>query len=223
MITDDSEHILTQIELPKVQPSAVITEAEEEDSEMIFSKEVNSDTESLSLESPAFQKFLSSDVDSESSHFLPNKYLVPPQYKHSDFCFGKENVVYLDEFSWELHAMATLKTFVEDFADSVHKESEHAFQMHKPEGLSHEFAQAVQNYIFKIHGLIDDTVDSKQLNIVIGKERKVFIKKVMCTPQVVVESDAESLSSEERAHIAVLVLECRKRIELMYTAMALNT
>lgn len=66
-------------------------------------------------------------------------------------------------------------------------------------------------------------MDSKQLNIIIGKERKVFIKKVMCTPQEVVESDAQNLSAEERAHIAVLVLECRKRIELMYTAMALNT
>jgi len=52
-------------------------------------------------------------------------------------------VVFQDEFSWELHTLATLKTYVEDFADSVHKESEHAFQMHKPEGLAPKFVQAV--------------------------------------------------------------------------------
>ena len=50
-------------------------------------------------------------------------------------------------------------------------------------------------------------------------EHKVFIKKIMCEPQNVTQNDfaeLDRLQPEERAHVSLIVMETKRRVELIY-------
>ena len=50
-------------------------------------------------------------------------------------------------------------------------------------------------------------------------QHKVYIKKMMCDPESVSVNDFKELTiliAEERCHMSILVLETKKRVELIY-------
>jgi len=54
---------------------------------------------------------------------------------------------------------------------------------------------------------------------VLQQPHKVYIKKMMCDPENVTANDFKNLtilSAEERCHISILVMETKKRVELIY-------
>ena len=76
-----------------------------------------------------------------------------------------------------------------------------------------------------IYGIKDDAVRYSEINKVLHYLHKVYIKKMMCEPQKITYNDIKELKQllpEERAHISVLVMETKKRVELIYFTKVLS-
>ena len=87
------------------------------------------------------------------------------------------------------------------------------------------FRNAIVNYLMFINGLKDDTYNFCSINKVLQYQHKVFIKKVMCTP-VSITIDAfkqlPMLQPEECAHITLLVMETKMRVQLIHFTKAMS-
>lgn len=85
--------------------------------------------------------------------------------------------------------------------------------------------QGVRMYLMGIHGLKDDAYNYQAVNKILCKEHKVYIKKMMCSPQNVTLDDYEALpllKAHDMAHLALLVMETKRRTELIYFVKVLS-
>ena len=74
-------------------------------------------------------------------------------------------------------------------------------------------------YLMGIFGIKDDAFKYTNINKVLQHAHKVYIKKMMCEPQNITKNDFKELTKlrpEDRAHISLLVMETKKRVELIY-------
>jgi hypothetical protein len=81
------------------------------------------------------------------------------------------------------------------------------------------FRDSIQMYLMGIYGIKDDAVRYSEINKVLHHLHKVYIKKMMCCPQQITYNDFKELKQllpEERAHISVIVMETKKRVEIIY-------
>ena len=89
------------------------------------------------------------------------------------------------------------------------------------------FRQSIAVYLKHIHGLRDDSFQYAHVNRNLTVKQKVYIKKVGCAPQTVTYEDyyevsPQYLSSGEKCHICVIVMETKSEIELTYLSRAIS-
>jgi hypothetical protein len=82
------------------------------------------------------------------------------------------------------------------------------------------FRHAIWYYVHRIYGICHDDYDYRNVNIVLNRPTKAFVKKVACTPWRVTREDLEhfneTLSSSETCHVTLLAAEARKQAGLIY-------
>lgn len=130
----------------------------------------------------------------------------------------------LDDFNWEEHVYSILLKYIPTFADCLNTEAVYSYQMTKnsfgqTEVETGPFRLAIQMYLLYIFGLKDDACDYNKINKVLQHPHKVYIKRMMCEPHNLTWDDFKGLTKlmpEERAHIGLLVMETKKRVELLY-------
>lgn len=84
---------------------------------------------------------------------------------------------------------------------------------------------ALVKYLMAIHGIVDKYFCYNNINQFLHKSHKAFAKKVMTDPYRVSIDDFASmkmLTPEERCHICILVMETKKRTELIYVTRQLS-
>ena len=85
---------------------------------------------------------------------------------------------------------------------------------------------AIVKYCMRIHGLIDKYFNYENINTYLHREYKAFAKKIMCDPRSVSYQDYAEISSvlspEDRCHLCILVMEAKKRVELIYFSKILS-
>ena len=84
---------------------------------------------------------------------------------------------------------------------------------------------AIVKYCERIHGLVDKYFNYEDINTYLHREFKAYAKKVMCDPRSITEKDfieITNLSPEDRCHMCILVMEAKKRVELIYFTKVLN-
>lgn len=73
---------------------------------------------------------------------------------------------------------------------------------------------AIMFYLKEIHGIRDLTFKYKKINDLFEKEQKVYIKKIMCSPDQVTEQDYKNFFSglydSEKCHVCILALETKR-------------
>lgn len=80
-------------------------------------------------------------------------------------------------------------------------------------------------YLMNIHGIRDDCFPYNTVNKALHYLHKVFIKRIMCEPQNITEQDFRELTKltpEERCHVCILVMETKKRVEMIYLIRAIS-
>lgn len=76
------------------------------------------------------------------------------------------------------------------------------------------FRMAIILYLKEIHGLRDETNKQTKINDLFSIPQKVYIKKVMCSPQEVTKEDYDSFSDvlydSEKCHVCILAMETKR-------------
>ena len=89
------------------------------------------------------------------------------------------------------------------------------------------FRQSIAVYLKHIHGLRDDSFLYAHVNRNLTVKQKVYIKKVGCATQTDTYEDysevsPQYLTSGEKCHICVIVMETKREIELTYLSRAIS-
>lgn len=73
-------------------------------------------------------------------------------------------------------------------------------------------------------GVINDGFNTATINKILHRDFKSWIKKIACHPGSLTEADvpASGLSAEERCHLCILVMETKRRAELVHFARAVS-
>jgi len=83
------------------------------------------------------------------------------------------------------------------------------------------FRRAIWLYAHRLMGVLHDDYDYRHVNVMLQKPLKVFIKKVVCVPSSVSQSDFDRmglvLRPKEKVHIALLAMEARKQAAMIYS------
>lgn len=136
----------------------------------------------------------------------------------------------LFDFNWEDHVFSVLQKYDSTLAEAVNDLSEYAFAMTKmlygTEAIdTSKFRLAIQMYLMNIHGIRDDAFPYNTINKVFSRFQKIFFKKIMCEPHNISVQDVvqpTKLTPEERCHVCILVMETKKRVELLFFTRALS-
>lgn len=87
------------------------------------------------------------------------------------------------------------------------------------------FRRAVWNYIQCIYGIRHDDYDYREVNELLDRDLKEYIKAVCCYPDRMTKEDYDNVMREfkysEKVHVTIMILEARMQAELLYALRAL--
>ena len=143
---------------------------------------------------------------------------------HTDFIMNSDIFHNLFTFDWGEHAFSILFENLPQIAEALNDRSEFALGMTKHKFGYEEvdttpFREAIHMYLMSIFGIKDDAYLYGKINKVLQYQHKVYIKKMMCGPQSITQHDFQGLTKllpEERAHIGLIVMETKNRVELIH-------
>lgn len=87
-----------------------------------------------------------------------------------------------------------------------------------------ELRNAISNYVLVVYGVVNDCFDTSKVNKILHRDLKNWIKKIACSPNELTANDVPRtlLTAEERCHICILIMETKRRVELLYFAQAMS-
>jgi sestrin len=87
------------------------------------------------------------------------------------------------------------------------------------------FRRAIWNYIHCLYGIRHDDYDYKEVNHLLERTLKAYIKTVTCYPERITRRDYNSFMREfqhsEKVHVNLMLLEARMQAELLYALRAI--
>lgn len=82
------------------------------------------------------------------------------------------------------------------------------------------FRRAVWNYIQSIYGIRHDDYNYREVNILLERQLKCYIKHLACFPQLTSRHDFRSVMkgfrASEKVHVIIMVAEARLQAEILY-------
>nr|XP_027200066.1 sestrin homolog [Dermatophagoides pteronyssinus] len=82
------------------------------------------------------------------------------------------------------------------------------------------FRRAVWNYIQSIYGIRHDDYNYREVNILLERQLKCYIKHLACFPELTPKHDFRSVMkgfrSSEKVHVIIMVAEARLQAEILY-------
>ena len=87
-----------------------------------------------------------------------------------------------------------------------------------------KFRNAIWFYIHRITGILHDDYNYAEVNKLLERDLKQFLKKVTCYPENITTADFDTfgadLRSAEKCHLNLLALESRKQAEILHAVHA---
>ena len=98
---------------------------------------------------------------------------------------------------------------------------------------THDFRYSIVLYLMLIHGIRDDQFNYNKINKTLLINHKTFIKKIGCEPNTnkdrmgntnkdLYDNFSSMLSTSEKCHICILIMETKKQIELLWLTKVVN-
>jgi sestrin len=179
---------------------------------------------SLELESNGWTAELSNQF---SEPHYSNKTYVDFDVKSTEY-----NIFHVQDFSWGTHGFSLVKRYYSSAANLL----DECFKcirnltyqsFHDQEAVeTGPFRMAIWYYVHRIFGIFHDDFDYRQVNLLVPLSIKSYIKNMASMPWRLTCSHLSHfgihLKPQEKAHIALLVMEARKQSELIYALHAIN-
>ncbi|XP_071538636.1 sestrin-2-like isoform X9 [Panulirus ornatus] len=166
------------------------------------------------------------------SHLSPD-----PDFMYVDFHKRGEKspvpTLKSQDCSWEEHGFSLVSELYNEVGDLLDEKFKTAYNLtyytcgHKTHVNTFLFRQGVWNYLHCLYGIRHDDYDYSQINQLLERNLKMFLKTVACYPEKLTCADPsltimKGFLQSEKIHVMILVLEARLQAELLHGLRALG-
>ncbi|XP_055312398.1 sestrin homolog isoform X2 [Sitodiplosis mosellana] len=159
-----------------------------------------------------------------------NHFIEDPLFTYQDFTRrGAENVpstFRVQDYSWDDHGFSLVNSLYNDVGHLLDDKFRSAYNLtyftmaDKTNVDTSKFRRAIWNYIQCIYGIRHDDYDYGEVNQLLERSLKMFIKTACCFPERITKKDYDSILTElkhsEKVHVNLMILEARNQAELLY-------
>ncbi|KAM9320961.1 sestrin-3 [Gastrophryne carolinensis] len=211
--------------MKKLQEEREEEEASQEEMATRFEKEKK---ESLLVVSGAFED----DVVSMSN---ASRYIEDPGFGYKDFARrGEEHLPTFraHDYSWEDHGFSLVNRLYSDIGHLLDDKFRMVYNLTYNTMATHEdvdttmLRRALVNYVHCMFGIRYDDYDYGEVNQLLERSLKVYIKTVTCYPeratQRMYDGYWRQFKHSEKVHVNLLLMEARMQAELLYALRAIT-
>ncbi|XP_062380607.1 sestrin-3 [Sardina pilchardus] len=176
------------------------------------------------------QTLLNTDVDDEEEMECsadPSRFVTDPDFGYQEFARKDEEhlqVLRVQDYSWEDHGFSLVNRLYSDIGHLLDDRFRSVAALPSPHGP--DLQRAIWNYIHCIYGIRYDDYDYGEVNQLLEKGLKLYIKAVACYPDAT-KTPLCTLpwaprKPAEKVHVNLLVMEARLQAELLYALRAIT-
>ncbi|XP_037912173.1 sestrin homolog isoform X2 [Hermetia illucens] len=157
-------------------------------------------------------------------------YIDDPGFIYHDFARrGAENIpstFRIQDYSWDDHGYSLVNGLYNDVGFLLDDKFRVTYNLTyftmagRKNVDTSKFRRAIWNYIQCIYGIRHDDYDYGEVNQLLEKSLKMFIKTACCFPERITKKDYDSILCElqdsEKVHVNIVILEARYQAELLY-------
>ncbi|NXH15527.1 SESN3 protein, partial [Bucco capensis] len=163
------------------------------------------------------------------------RYMQDPDFGYQDFARRDEDqtrVFRVQDYSWEDHGFSLVNRLYSDIGHLLDEKFRmvdglQSSAMAKRQGCEPSvFKRGIWNYIHCMFGIRYDDYDYAEVNQLLERMLKVYIKTVTCYPE---KTNSEmfdrfwkQFKHSEKVHVNLLILEARMQAELLYALQAIT-
>ncbi|XP_077197600.1 sestrin-3 [Paroedura picta] len=200
-------------------------EATQEEMDTRFEKEK---TESLLVVTEAFDDEILSIAD-------VSRYIEDPGFGYKDFARrGEEHLPTFraQDYTWENHGFSLVNRLYSDIGHLLDEKFRMVYNLTYNTMATHEdvdttmLRRALFNYVHCMFGIRYDDYDYGEVNQLLERSLKVYIKTVTCYPERTTKRMYDSywrqFKHSEKVHVNLLLMEARMQAELLYALRAIT-
>lgn len=158
------------------------------------------------------------------------RYVDDSNFTYQDFARrGAENIPQtfrIQDYSWDDHGFSLLNSLYNDVGVYLDDKFRLAYNLtyYTIAGRTNvdtsKFRRAIWNYIQCMYGIRYDDYDYGEVNQLLDRALKMFIKTACCFPERITKTDYDSvlveLQHSEKVHVNLMIMEARNQAELLY-------
>ncbi|XP_046874875.1 sestrin-2 isoform X1 [Hypomesus transpacificus] len=163
------------------------------------------------------------------------RFVEDPEFSYEDFAPRGEQsppTMRAQDYSWEDHGFSLVNRLLPDMGQLLDKKFQvvygltyHRMAMH--EGVDTQtLRKALWNYIQCVYGIRYDDYDYGEVNVLLERALKVYVKTVACHPEQTTSRTYASFwrhfHHSEKVHLNLLLMEARLQAALLYTLRAIT-
>ncbi|CAG2106128.1 unnamed protein product, partial [Medioppia subpectinata] len=167
---------------------------------------------------------------SESARFVED-----PQFGYEDFARRREEsdvpTFRVQDYSWDDHGFSLVNRLYSDIGNLLDEKFKICYNLtyytmgHKTNIDTTPFRRAIWNYIQSMYGIRHDDYDYREVNLLVERNLKSYIKSLCCYPHRVRTNRDYSkvmrgFKTSEKIHVNLMIFEARLQAELLYALRA---
>ncbi|KAM4632964.1 sestrin-1 isoform 1-T1 [Polymixia lowei] len=177
-------------------------------------------------------------VTAEDEECVPSRdvsrHFEDPSYGYKDFSRRGEHVptFRVQDYSWEDHGFSLVNRLYPDVGQMLDEKFQMAYNLTYNTMASHKdvdtsmLRRAIWNYIHCMFGIRYDDYDYGEINQLLDRSFKIYIKTMVCIPEKTTKRMYESFwrqfQHSEKVHVNLLLMEARMQAELLYALRAIT-
>ncbi|KAJ8015655.1 hypothetical protein DPEC_G00028370 [Dallia pectoralis] len=157
----------------------------------------------------------------------PSRFITDPEFGYQEFARREEDhfqVFWVQDYSWDDHGFSLVNRLYSDIGHKLDERFRRVLDL--PSTHSPDLKRAIWNYIHCMLGIRYDDYNYGEINKLLEKDLKLYIKSVACYPDTtktpLCPAPWSSLKPSERVHVNLLVMEARLQAELLYALRAIT-
>ncbi|XP_046877193.1 sestrin-1 isoform X2 [Hypomesus transpacificus] len=163
-----------------------------------------------------------------------SRHFEDPSYGYKDFSRRGEHVptFRVQDYSWEDHGYSLVNRLYPDVGQLLDEKFQMAYTLTYNTMATHKdvdtsmLRRAIWNYIHCMFGIRYDDYDYGEINQLLDRSFKVYIKTMVCSPEKTTKRMYESFwrqfQHSEKVHVNLLLMEARMQAELLYALRAIT-
>ncbi|CAL1534141.1 unnamed protein product [Lymnaea stagnalis] len=164
------------------------------------------------------------------------RYVVDEEFSYTDFVtqdkVSEVPTFRACDYSWDDHGFSLANRLYSDIGNLLDEKYSMAANLtyytmgDNREVDTSSFRRAIWNYIHCMYGIRHDDYDYSEVNQLLERNLKAYIKTLTCYPERLQKKDYDGVMREfkhsEKVHVNLMLMEARQQAELLYALRALN-